>query len=143
MAEALGFLDHAKGAFLSDTSKRRKRSLGVRGTLEYKLDVAAWVVLLLGLLSAMLVLAETEGRALFASLWFVAIGILSWLLVRGIAEIIRLLKFQAGLPFDGAITGAGESVAWECSECGAPISDPHQCTRCGRLFVGTDEQLRS
>jgi DNA-directed RNA polymerase subunit RPC12/RpoP len=53
------------------------------------------------------------------------------------AEIIRLLKKTAGMPYTGTITGTGEgSTLYICSECGALAwKDSVKCEKCKSVFV--------
>ncbi len=53
------------------------------------------------------------------------------------AEITRLLKRIAGMPYTGSISGTGEgAILYICSECGALAwKDSLKCEKCKSVFV--------
>lgn len=110
------------------------------GGLEGKLDGVAWTLLWLGLLLALVVLF-INPIGFVASVGIVINAILIWVVLRALAEIIRLLKHQAGLPYGGRVTSPNERVDgnWECTACGGKLYDPSICDHCGREIVGTEE----
>jgi len=57
------------------------------------------------------------------------------------AEITRLLKRIAGMPYTGAISGTGEGATlYICSECGALAwKDSIKCEKCKSVFVKKQE----
>jgi hypothetical protein len=126
---------------MGDTAKRRAGNLRPKGSLENKLDVAAWGFLIVNLLLAFLLVLSREEEAYGLALFLVVTAVLSWLLFRSLAEIIRLLKVQAGLHYDGKISGIQARVTWVCSECGTTLGNRHRCPRCGRMIVGTEEEF--
>ena len=111
----------------------------MHGGLEGKLDIAAWGLLVLGSAAGFVVLQDRE-RGFVNTVSIVIEAIIAWLLFRSLAEIIRLLKHQARLPYGGRVSKATEHVeeVWECTACGAPLYDPGICDRCGRQIIGTD-----
>ena len=123
---------------MGDTAKRRAGNLRPKGSLENKLDFAAWALLIVNLLLALL--AALAG-AFWNSISLAVTAVLSWLLFRSLAEIIRLLKVQAGLQHGGKISGMRAGVTWVCSECGTTLGNRHRCPRCGRMIVGTEEEV--
>ncbi|MCO6046460.1 hypothetical protein NG895_21385 [Aeoliella sp. ICT_H6.2] len=118
--------------------KRRAERSSMHGGLEGKLDIAAWGLLVLGSAAGFVVLQDRE-RGFVNTVSIVIEAIIAWLLFRSLAEIIRLLKHQARLPYGGKVSGVTETVAWECSACGATLYDPGICDRCGCEIVGTEE----
>lgn len=123
---------------MGDTAKRRAGYLRPKGSLENKLDFAAWSLLIVNLLLALLALLV---GAFWHSISLAVTAVLSWLLFRSLAEIIRLLKVQAGLHYGGKISGIRARVTWVCSECGTILDNRHRCPRCGRMIVGTEEEV--
>jgi hypothetical protein len=126
---------------MGDTAKRRAGYLRPKGSLENKLDFAAWGLLIVNLLLAFLLVLTLELGAIWAAPSLVVTAVLSWLLLRSLAEFIRLLKVQAGLHYGGKISGIRARVTWVCSECGTILDNRHRCPRCGRMIVGTEEEV--
>ena len=62
-------------------------------------------------------------------------GIAAFYLFGGFAEVIRLLKKMAGLPFGGQISEPEPLIKLLCSECKAVAeSYDEKCTKCGAPF---------
>ena len=56
---------------------------------------------------------------------------INWLLLRCLAENIRLLKKIAGLEYEGSITGPNEETIWSCGNCGQMLHSDNRCDSCG------------
>ena len=103
-----------------------------QGGLESKLDAAAWIQLVLGLLFAIGLLVFTGGKGIVAVMLVALNSWLAWLVLRAVAEIIRLQKKAAGIPYGGRISEATAVVIEKCSACGAVLYNEERCERCGK-----------
>ena len=58
-----------------------------------------------------------------------------------LAEITRIMKKAAGLPYTGTIAGTGDgAMLYVCSECGALVwKDSVKCEKCKSVFVKKQE----
>ncbi|QEG21491.1 hypothetical protein [Mariniblastus fucicola] len=101
------------------------------GGLEGLLDSAAIVLLAVGIIGTVASLVWLKLYGILPALSILINTILVWLLLRSIAEIIRLLKKQAGLPYAGDISYPDATVAYTCSECGAMLHSESRCDSCG------------
>jgi len=82
--------------------------------------------------------------------WFAAgisglvFGIIMHIALGAIAEIIRLLKLQAGLNYSGKISQPDFSMVYKCSQCSGVVSgESTQCTNCGAFFDKKQENENS
>jgi hypothetical protein len=66
--------------------------------------------------------------ACFASL---ISGFFQWLILRCVAEHLRIQKMIADLPYEGKITGPVEEELWCCSNCGYTLASTTTCAGCG------------
>ena len=104
------------------------------GGLEGLLDGFAWAVLTVGILAALITLVGTQGYGGAASLLAVFSAGVGWVVLRALAEIIRLQKHVAGLPYGGKISVPAEpkdSVFCWCSNCNAMLHSRLRCDACG------------
>jgi hypothetical protein len=60
-----------------------------------------------------------------------------WLLLRCLAEHLRLQKKIAGCDFEGAITGLAEEMIWTCDNCGQILHSETRCDTCGAEIMPT------
>lgn len=113
------------------------------GGLETTVDFWATVLLLLGIITSFFIVlvGMIAGAQPF---WFVlllatcvAIGIaVVWVVLRSLAEILRLLKKIAGLQYSGEITGTESSHQFfACSNCGQMLHSETTCDTCGAKIV--------
>lgn len=113
------------------------------GGLESTVDFWATVLLLLGIITSFFIvlIGMIAGAQPF---WFVlilatceAIGIaVVWVVLRSLAEILRLLKKIAGLKYSGEITGTESSHQfYACSNCGQMLHSETTCDTCGAKIV--------
>jgi hypothetical protein len=84
------------------------------------------------------------------SLWgfLIAISIptgafFQWLLLRCIAEHLRLQKKLAGYPFQGEISGPKDFTVWACGNCGQFLHSESMCEACGAKILETDAPMGS
>jgi len=54
-----------------------------------------------------------------------------WLLLRCLAEHLRLQKKIAGCEFQGKISGPHEEIIWACGNCGQMLHSQERCDACG------------
>jgi hypothetical protein len=67
------------------------------------------------------------GSLMFGIIWFV--------ILRAIADIIRLLKNLNGLDFSGEISQPIVEIKYKCPECGNFVSkNKNECDSCGEKF---------
>lgn len=113
------------------------------GGLETTVDFWATVLLLLGIITSFFIVlvGMIAGAQPF---WFVlllatcvAIGMaVVWVVLRSLAEILRLLKKIAGLQYSGEITGTESSHQFfACSNCGQMLHSETTCDTCGAKIV--------
>lgn len=113
------------------------------GGLESTIDFWATVLLLLGILSSFFIVLV--GMILGAQpFWFVLLlatfvalsMAVVWVVLRSLAEMIRLLKKIAGLQYSGEISGAESSHQFfSCSNCGQMLHSETTCDTCGAKIV--------
>lgn len=122
---------------LTTTPNIKKKST-FSGGLEGTLDVVAKVVLVVAVVNAVAALAVTQGKAWPGVPNILITGTVSWVSLRALAEIIRLLKKSAGLSYGGQISEAEEHVEKTafCAECGALLHSDTRCESCGRTIDG-------
>ena len=58
-------------------------------------------------------------------------GAIFWLICRAMAELLRIQKTIAGIPYSGKIVGTEMTACDTCSECGAILHAQHYCDGCG------------
>ena len=108
------------------------------GGLEASLDFAAVALLVAGITVAGVFLIWWRFDGVLPATGLLVNAALSWLLLRSVAEIIRLLKHQNGLPYSGKISAAGESSLYFCSDCDALLHSETRCDSCGAT-IETDQ----
>ncbi len=114
------------------TEKRRLR----RGTgLETVVDMTAMTILIFGALAATALLFTFTAWGTFGSVAAIAAASLHWLLLRCVAEHLRLQKKIAGLDFEGQITGPYEEIIWSCTNCEQMLHSAERCDSCGAQIV--------
>lgn len=103
------------------------------GGLESYFDAAAILALCFGGIHFLVSLLSLHWIGFVTSIYIAFGTFLGWLLLRGIAELIRLQKKIAGVPFSGAITLGTEHIHYCCSACGKPFygNVEVRCEHCG------------
>ena len=95
------------------------------------LDSAAVSIVFLGLLlSAVSGLLFPYGGAVVIGLTLLNTAI-AYYLFRALAEIIRLLKHSAGIPFSGRIAEGPITTMYKCSDYSAILRSGLKCDSCG------------
>lgn len=112
--------------------KRTEKRRLIRGTgLETLVDMIAIAFLIFGAMVAIGLLLTFTIWGLIASISTILGALLIWLLLRCLAEHIRLQKKIAGLDYEGAITGPCEETIWSCGNCGQMLHSENRCDCCG------------
>lgn len=121
------------------TAKRvEKPYLIGRTGLETVLDFTATALLFLGFFLALIAALTFRLEGLLASISTLFSSVMGWLLLRSLAEILRLLKKLAGKQYQGSISGPQQSHYWACSHCGHMLHTEHRCEHCGAEIVDED-----
>ena len=95
------------------------------------LEGAAAAVGLLGtLLTVILCAAFLFGGWIPAAIVFI-LTIIGYYLFKALADIIRLLKHSAGLPYSGQIASGPLVSVYKCSDCHAILRSGLKCDSCG------------
>ncbi len=111
----------------------KKIETRVRGSggSEAMLDGAAINVLFLGLvLTVTLVALSQFGGWIPASIIFF-MTVIAFYSFRALADIIRLLKETAGIPYSGTIASGPLRSEFKCSDCNAILRSGLKCDSCG------------
>ena len=95
------------------------------------LDGAAVSIVFLGLsLAAVSGLLFSYGGAVAIGLILLNTAI-AYYLFRALADIVRLLKKSAGIPFSGRIAAGPITSLYKCSDCNAILRSGLKCDSCG------------
>lgn len=110
---------------------------------EAGLAVAARIFLVLGIVAILGSIGVTIARAEFFWLAIGAgcgvLGVVLFIVLHALSEIIMLLKRLSGLPYSGTISGTGTGTISVCSQCGSMNwSDSAACRKCGAGFEPGD-----
>lgn len=102
--------------------------------------VASRAFLVLGVAACLIGIGLAAVTGVFA--WIAAgigcavAGVVLFLVLGALSEVIVLLKKILGLPAGGVISGTGMGSVWVCSECGASVwPDSYVCASCGADFL--------
>lgn len=124
----------------SKTTTARKipgRSI-FHGGLESTLDTTALLLMQAAGLAAVATLIIAGVAGVLPALLQVTAAWLVRLILRVLAEHLRLQKKAQGLPYDGQISAPKEEVTYTCSECGAMLHSSTRCDACGRAIEAED-----
>lgn len=102
------------------------------------MDLVAIGFLILGSMVGIGLLITFTLWGLITSISTIIGAFISWLLLRCLAEHIRLQKKIAGLDFEGTITGPNEETIWSCSNCGQILHSENRCDSCGAQIESGD-----
>lgn len=111
-----------------------RRAIG----LETLVDRAAIAFLVLGLIAGSILLLTFSLWGVLASCLAVFGAIVDWLLLRCLAEHLRLQKKIAGCEFEGAITGSSVETVSVCGNCGQMLHSDSRCDSCGAQIISDD-----
>jgi|GEM_PF-1471492 len=104
------------------------------GGLESTLDTTALLLMQAAGLAAVATLIIAGVAGVLPALLQVIAAWLLRLILRALAEHLRLQKRAQGLPYDGQISAPKEDVTYTCSECGAMLHSDTRCDACGRAI---------
>ncbi len=113
-------------------AKRIAKSRLRHGTgLETIIDFAALGSLIIGALIAIFPFMTFQLEGFLASVGVLLGACLHWLLLRSLADHLRLQKKIAGCNFEGSISGKQLETIWTCGHCGQMLHADHRCDGCG------------
>ena len=117
---------------------RKEKQIG-SGGLESTLAGLAALWLVFGICSVLIAFTLTlTVNFLMAIIQLVSslfTTIVVWLIIRALAELIRLGKLQNGLPYSGKISSSNAVTVYNCGKCGAAVhTNVDQCYACGAKF---------
>jgi len=121
---------------MSETTKKKRVKSTFSGGLEGTLDSSGFCLFLAGLLAGTWVLATYGSGGILPTLFLWIGPHVMRLILRALAESIRLQKKALCLPYGGKISEAKETVMYACSECGALLHSETRCDSCGRTIDG-------
>ena len=129
---------------MNNTSEESGDSVRHVGGLEGRLSFAAWTVLVLGLLAAVLLLLKSFSLGgVLPAIGVAANAWIIWLILLGLAETIRLQKKANGLAYSGEISRVEELLMKRCGTCGQILYDEHRCGACGKLVSESEKPDKS
>jgi len=124
----------------SETKARiiRQEYKDVQGR-EAGLGVLSRLCLVLGIVGVLgcILAAVATGRLnlIAVGLGILIAGLILYVILGALSEIIRLLKAANGLPYTGTISGSGSGTIYICSDCGSlNYPDIPKCRKCGAEF---------
>lgn len=118
----------------SKTTRRIPAKSHFHGGLEGMLDTTALLLMQTAVLAAVATLIIAGVAGILPALLQVIGAWLCYLILRALAEHLRLQKKAQGLPYDGRISEAKEEITYACSECGATLYSTPRCDACGRTI---------
>ena len=123
---------------MSETAKKKKIRTISRGGLESSLDTFGFIVLLLGILAGFWFLIVGGLKGIFSALFVSVLSFGIRLVLRALAEIIRLHKKNLGLPYGGQISEVQSIEIHICSVCGEILHSDSRCESCGSTLDGDE-----
>ncbi|WP_145169506.1 hypothetical protein [Rubripirellula lacrimiformis] len=106
--------------------------------METLVEMVAIAFLILGSIVALALVMTFSLWGLVTSGFALLIAFLTWLLLRCLAEHLRLQKKIAGCEFEGTISGPGEETIWACSNCGQMLHSGNRCDCCGAQILSDE-----
>ncbi len=107
-----------------------KRSMRRGRSLETTVDSSATALLVVFSLLSLCLLLTLSLAGLIGAVTTFLTGYFQWLILRCVAEHLRLQKIIADVPFEGQISGPVEVEIWACSNCGNVLHSETQCEIC-------------
>ena len=114
--------------------KRLQRGIG----LETIVDVTAIVGLVLSWIIACPFFFTFSLWGFLVAISTLAGSFYQWLLLRCVAEHLRLQKKIAGYRFQGEISGPKDFTVWTCGNCGQFLHSESMCEACGAKIIQDD-----
>lgn len=122
---------------MSRTAHRvAKEQLHSSGGLETKVDIAAGVLVLLQGVAAVFLVGALHEEGLIPAAGILFASFFQWLLLRCLAEHLRLQKKQAGVAYEGRISGPTMITIYCCSSCQSMLHSDSRCDMCGAEIQG-------
>ncbi|OYP30408.1 hypothetical protein [Rhodopirellula sp. MGV] len=124
-----------------ETAQAMPRTRRIQRTgLESVLDFSAVMMLFIGIVvtCSLAWACLATGFRLDLILWCglaVACFWFAWLVLRWMAELIRIQKQRIGIPFDGHISGPYDETVNSCSSCGAVLISDFKCDCCDARII--------
>ena len=106
----------------------RKRT---SGGSEARLEGAAFNVAVLGFCLTLILCILFQFGALIPAGIVVMMSVIGYYLFKALADIIRLLKKIAGMPYSGDIASGPQVSVYKCSDCNAVLRSGLKCDSCG------------
>ena len=123
---------------MTETTIKKRGTSTFHGGREGTLDSSGFVVLLIGVLGGgMWVRAVAGSNGILSDITMWIGAFVRRVVLRALAEIIRLQRKRVGLPYGGKISEAQETVTYTCGECGAMLHTDSRCESCGRTIGGS------
>lgn len=125
-------------------SKRSVHKVILRGGLEWHIESAGHMALILNFVMAIAVVAHgmsvKSSLEILLGLFIPIVTYFCWLMMRSVAEFLRIQKKLAGLHYDGKITQPEEIVTYACGNCGRVLYNEWRCVNCGAEFDASSVQ---
>lgn len=118
----------------STTAKKVRGKSHFHGGLESTLDTTGYILMTLAVMMAVVFVIKAKAPAILPALGLLVTAWLCRIILRALAEGIRLQKKAQGLPYGGQISEPRETVTYTCSECGAMLHSTTRCDSCGRAI---------
>ena len=110
---------------------------------ETLVDFVSNIALICGITVALILLVYTKMSGWLVSMAMVPSTLLNWLLLRCLAEHLRLQKKIAGLDYAGRISGSYAADVLVCSNCDSVLKSDVYCLECGARLIKPPEDTGS
>ncbi len=130
---------------MKDTATAVPKTRRINRTgLETKIELSAGAILVAGIVGAFAVACGSYLMRYFAfglvlCTFFAVSAFATCIILRSLAEMIRLRKYAAGIPFDGHISGPYDETFLSCSNCGARLISMDRCDCCNARLIQSNE----
>ncbi len=114
------------------------------GGIESLIDTVAIIVALVGAVSAFALLFFGPVTLWLRLVSFIQIALstaIIYVLLRGLSEIIRILKHSSGLPYGGSLSKVDDLSSFACGGCGAMVYRWPKCNQCGAKFNKGEQDI--
>lgn len=128
---------------LPRTAKRiQKQVIAGRSSLESLVDRTAYVLATVQSLTAIVIFVASQGEGSGVAFFMLIGAFLQWLLLRCVAEHLRLQKKLAGVDYEGKISGPTWASVACCSLCKSVLHTEGRCDMCGATITTDDEETK-
>ena len=104
------------------------------GGLESQLDGIAAILFWLGVIAGVVavILSIEYDVSLFSGVAVFLSAVVTWAILRALAELVRLQKKANGLPYAGQISEARPNIIYRCDGCNEVVHENDRvCASCG------------